>query len=110
MHAGGPWYEPPRPPRPPRLRVSRLQARAAKNRLNGPAYQNIPAAERVALRAIVQDREETMARWGGWFWVTIILLWGAGILIGGCIQIGPAIRAGGYGPGGWIGDLAGIVL
>jgi hypothetical protein len=90
MHAGGPFFE---PPAAPRMRVSRRQARAAGKRLNGPGYKDVPAAERVALHAVVQARHDTIGRRGGWLLLAIILILAAGALIFGSVSVGPAFRA-----------------
>jgi hypothetical protein len=90
MHIGGSSY---RPPPAPRLRVSRQEACAANWRLNGPGYKEVPAAERVALRAVVDARREIIACRGGRVLLALILLTVAVILTAASLSVGPDFRA-----------------
>ena len=62
MHAGGPFSD---PDVPVPVRPSRREARQARKRLNGQAWQEVPPAERVRLRTVVRARASVVNRRGG---------------------------------------------
>jgi len=90
MHAGGPFFD---PDVPLPLRPSRREARQARKRLKGRAWQEIPPAERVRLRTVVQARANVVNRRGGRVIAAFIVLAACAAVLYGVLELPPAIRA-----------------
>jgi hypothetical protein len=90
MHAGGPFFD---PDVPLPIRPSRREARQARKRLKGRGWQEIPPAERVRLRTVVQARANVVNRRGARVIVAIIVLAACGAVFYGALELPPAIGA-----------------
>jgi hypothetical protein len=100
----GRWHPDPGVPVVLPERVSRREARAARKKLKklGGNWKDIPAADRLVLRATADARETLGSEIGMAFLVTLIVAIAGVAIVYGVVELGPAIRAAtGAGTRGW---------
>ena len=103
MHEGK-WHPDPGVPVVLPERVSRREARAARKKLKKLRgdWKDIPAADRLVLRATADARDTLRVEIGSALLVTLIVAIAGAAIAYGVVELGPAIRAAtGAGTRGW---------